>query len=60
MAQSRSYRHDTRCIHCGSNWIVKNGTKIAESRHTFAEIAKPDTLRRESVAGIRRSSEKKR
>ena len=25
MAQSRSYRHDTRCIHCGSNWIVKNG-----------------------------------
>ena len=25
MPRPRSYRHDIRCIHCGSNWIVNNG-----------------------------------
>ena len=36
MAQSRSYRHDTRCIHCGSNWIVKT-----EPRPWKADIPLP-------------------
>lgn len=25
MARARTYRHDIRCPHCGSNWCKKNG-----------------------------------
>ena len=25
MARERSYRHDIRCRHCGSNWMPKDG-----------------------------------
>ena len=25
MARERSYRHDVRCRHCGSNWMPKDG-----------------------------------
>lgn len=33
MARPRSYRHDVRCPHCGSNWMVKNGK--ANGKQTF-------------------------
>ena len=25
MAHERSYRHDARCRHCDSNWMLKDG-----------------------------------
>ena len=25
MARERAYRHDIRCRHCGSNWMLKDG-----------------------------------
>ena len=33
MARPRMYRHDVRCPHCGSNWMVKNGN--ANGKQTY-------------------------
>ena len=41
MARERSYRHDIRCRHCGSNWMPKDGhTRAANSqaRRLQAEV----------------------
>lgn len=33
MARPRMYRHDCRCPHCGSNWVIKDGH--ANGKQTF-------------------------
>ena len=30
MARGRVYRHDVRCPHCGSNWMRKDDTWLAD------------------------------
>ncbi len=48
MARQRSYRHDVRCPHCGSNWIRKDG-------HTRGEqIYKCGECNRKHSAGAKR------
>ena len=33
MARPRTYRHDCRCPHCGSSWVIKDGP--ANGKQTF-------------------------
>ena len=59
MPRPRSYRHDIRCIHCGSNWIINNGKDRGKQTVVLPGLRRPGTLRRESAAGIPKSSETK-
>ena len=60
MARPRAYRHDIRCSHCGSHWIVKDGRSRSKqtyrcrechyrftpdgNRHYYSEQVKRDAL----------------
>jgi transposase-like protein len=61
MPRPRSYRHDYRCPHCHSNWVVKYGKdngkqtyRCRECHHRFTPDGKrhfyPEAVKQQAVA----------